>query len=144
MARRSYGSGRLFVVADRGGGESWCGSWWAGGVRVKRKLGPKRRAGRSDGLTRTQAEAELRRHIDTVAVLAGPQRRTVEEATSQSPAVLSARRVDSVGGLGDGDDAGGGSAKALVGRDQGGVERRCEGNVERVAGRDPVDQRPRG
>ena len=80
MGRRSYGSGRLFVVADRGGGESWYGSWWAGGVRVKRKLGPKRRAGTSDGLTRTQAERELRRHIDTVAVLAGPQRRTVEEA----------------------------------------------------------------
>jgi integrase len=80
MARRSYGSGRLFVVADRGGGDSWYGSWWAGGVRVKRKLGPKRRAGTSDGLTRTQAERELRRHIDTVVVLAGPQRRTVEEA----------------------------------------------------------------
>jgi integrase len=80
MARRSYGSGRLFVVADRGGGESWYGSWWAGRVRVKRRLGPRRRAGTSDGLTRTQAERELRRHIDTVAVLAGPQRRTVEEA----------------------------------------------------------------
>ncbi len=79
-ARRSYGSGRLFVVADRGGSESWYGSWWAGGVRVKRKLGPKRRPGTSDGLTRTQAERELRRRIDRDAVVAGPQRRTVAEA----------------------------------------------------------------
>ncbi len=47
---------------------------------MKRKLGPKRRPGTSDGLTRTQAERELRRRIDRDAVVAGPQRRTVAEA----------------------------------------------------------------
>jgi integrase len=80
MARRSYGTGRLFARADSGGREHWYGSWWAGGTRVKRRLGLKRRPGSSDGLTRTQAEAELRRRIATDVVVAGPARRTVGEA----------------------------------------------------------------
>ena len=40
MARRSYGSGRLFAQTDTRGRESWYGMWWAGGRRVKRKLVP--------------------------------------------------------------------------------------------------------
>ena len=45
----SYGSGRLFVATDKAGRESWYGSWWAGGVRVKRRLGPKRRPATATG-----------------------------------------------------------------------------------------------
>jgi hypothetical protein len=37
MARRSHGSGR--PEKNKGGRESWYGFWWAGPVRVKRKLG---------------------------------------------------------------------------------------------------------
>jgi hypothetical protein len=56
VANRSYGTGRRYIVLDRGGRASWYGSWWAGGTRVKRKIGLKRTAGNADGLTRTQAE----------------------------------------------------------------------------------------
>ena len=80
MGKRSYGSGQLFVRADGNGRETYYGSWRVCGRRVKRRLGPKRRAGTSDGLTRTQAEAELRRRIATEVVVAGAQRRTVAEA----------------------------------------------------------------
>ena len=72
MGKRSYGSGQLFVRADGNGRETYYGSWRVGGRRVKRRLGPKRRAGTSDGLTRTQAEAELRGRIATEVVIAEP------------------------------------------------------------------------
>ncbi|HTD08169.1 MAG TPA: hypothetical protein VK680_04705, partial [Solirubrobacteraceae bacterium] len=72
--RRSYGSGRLFEVADKAGRVSWYGSWWSGGARVKRKLGLKRTQGTADGLTRAQAEKELRKRIerDVIVPTAGP------------------------------------------------------------------------
>lgn len=62
--RRSYGSGSLFVRADAQGRETWYGTWWSGGRRVKRRLGAKRAEGRKEGLTRAQAEAELRRQVE--------------------------------------------------------------------------------
>jgi integrase len=80
MGKRSYGTGRLFARCDSGGREVWYGTWWAGGVRVKRRIGLKRSTGRADGLTRVQAERELRRRIETDVVIAGAQRRTVAEA----------------------------------------------------------------
>src|SRR4051794_12463414 len=80
MAKRSYGSGRLFVRADSAGRETWYGSWRVGGRRVKRRLGLKRRPSMADGLTRTQAEAELRRRMASTTVVAGAARRTVGEA----------------------------------------------------------------
>jgi integrase len=60
-ARRSYGTGELYARADSAGRESWYGRWRSGGQRVKRCIGPKRVAGTRDGLTRAQAESELRR-----------------------------------------------------------------------------------
>ncbi len=81
MARRSYGSGSLSVRRDQRGAETWYGSWRVGGRRVKRALGPKRTAGAQDGLTRAQAEAELRRQIGTARIsVARADRRTIEEA----------------------------------------------------------------
>src|SRR3984957_2700960 len=57
--RRPYGAGSLYA---RGG--VWYGHWRAaGGRQVKRRVGPMRIAGSRDGLTRSQAEAELRRLI---------------------------------------------------------------------------------
>lgn len=61
--RRSYGTGSLF---ERNG--SWYGQWRSNGRQVKRRIGPKRVPGSRDGLTRTQAETELRRLIGEVQV----------------------------------------------------------------------------
>lgn len=57
--RRPYGAGSLYA---RGG--VWYAHWRAdGGRQVKRRVGPMRVEGSRDGLTRSQAEAELRRLI---------------------------------------------------------------------------------
>jgi integrase len=63
--RRSYGTGSLYVRADRNGRETWYGHWRVNGRQLKRRVGPKRVAGSRDGLTRPQAEAELRRLMST-------------------------------------------------------------------------------
>ena len=60
-SRRSYGTGSLYVRKDSTGRETWYGKWHSNGRRVKRAIGPKRVDGSRDGLTRAQAEAELRR-----------------------------------------------------------------------------------
>ncbi len=60
--RRPYGSGSLYA---RGG--VWYGHWRGdSGRQVKRRVGPVRSQGSRDGLTRKQAEAELRKLISTV------------------------------------------------------------------------------
>ena len=64
--RRSYGTGALTVRTDAAGRETWYGLWYANGRRVKRRVGLKRPDGSRDGLTRPQAEAELRRLIGEV------------------------------------------------------------------------------
>ncbi len=61
--RRSYGTGRVYTREEINGRETYYGSWWAGDKRVNRKLGAKRAPGERDGLTATQAEAELRRRM---------------------------------------------------------------------------------
>jgi hypothetical protein len=66
--RRSYGTGRLYIRTDRNGRESWYGKWHGNGRRVNRKVGPKRSPGGRDGLTRAQAEGELRRLMAEVKV----------------------------------------------------------------------------
>ncbi len=67
-AGASYGTGRLYTRTDRNGRETWYGKWHANGRRVNRKVGSKRAAGGRDGLTRAQAEAELRRLMAEVQV----------------------------------------------------------------------------
>ena len=61
--RRPYGAGALYLRSDLAGRETWYGKWRRDGVQVKRKIGAKRTEGERDGLTRRQAEAELRRLI---------------------------------------------------------------------------------
>jgi integrase len=68
--RRSYGTGSLYVRENRAGRETWYGKWHSNGRRVKRRIGLKRTEGSRDGLTRAQAEAELRRLISEVQVVA--------------------------------------------------------------------------
>ncbi len=82
MPKRSYGSGRLFVYTDKAGVESWYGSWRVGGRRVQRKVGQKREPGGTTGLTRVQAERELRKRIANDLILATPERKTLAEAAS--------------------------------------------------------------
>jgi len=74
-ARRQYGSGS--VIVHRG---AWYGQWWVGARRVKRKLGPIRRPGTREGLTRKQAEGVLRRLMSVEAATAPEERLTVGEA----------------------------------------------------------------
>jgi hypothetical protein len=80
MARRSRGTGSLSIRKDARGIASWYGQWWAGGRRVKRKLGRKRDAGSRAGLTRSQAERELQRHIDRDSATPAYREITVSEA----------------------------------------------------------------
>src|SRR5688500_3985696 len=81
MHRRSYGSGSLYVREDANGRKTWYGKWRANGRQIKRKVGPKRADGSREGLTRPQAEAELRRLMgETEARSTVGERLTVQEA----------------------------------------------------------------
>jgi integrase len=75
VQRRSYGTGALYVRTDSGGRENWYGHWRTDGRQVKRCIGPKRQVGTREGLTRSQAEGELRRlrfEVKPVAGTVGP------------------------------------------------------------------------
>ncbi len=79
-ARRSYGTGSLYVLKDKAGRGTWYGHWRDGSRQVKRRIGPERPSGTREGLTRTQAEAELRRLIgDTVVDAPVGDRLSLEE-----------------------------------------------------------------
>ena len=82
MAKRSYGSGSLYVRRDGTGRESWYGHWRHNGRQVKRKIGLKRGAGSREGLTRSQAEAELRQKIREVDPKQVGEIITVEEVST--------------------------------------------------------------
>jgi integrase len=75
MARRSYGTGSIF---ERSG--SYYGQWRVAGRLVKRRLGPVRPPGAREGLTRTQAEARLRKLIEDALAAPPVERVTVEQA----------------------------------------------------------------
>ncbi len=60
-SRRAPGSGCLIVRTDTAGRETWFAKWSVDGQQIKRRVGPKRAPSTRDGLTRTQAEAEMRR-----------------------------------------------------------------------------------
>lgn len=73
-AKRRYGSGSIFEKRN-----AWYGQWRVGGRQVSRKLGPIRRAGTREGLTRTMAEARLRKLMSEVTATPVVERMTVEE-----------------------------------------------------------------
>lgn len=54
--RRPYGTGSLFVYRD-----AWYAKWYVGTRQVKRKVGARRSSPRDGGLTKAEAERELRR-----------------------------------------------------------------------------------
>lgn len=59
--RRSHGTGSLHVQTRADGRQLWYGRWYAGSRRLNRRIGLKRKRGTSRGLTKLEAEAELRR-----------------------------------------------------------------------------------
>ena len=83
-ARRSYGTGSLIVRTDGNGRETWHGKWRTNGRQVMRRIGVKRADGARDGLTRTQAEAELRRLMAEVQTTVRPgERLTVTQVATR-------------------------------------------------------------
>src|SRR4051794_2460255 len=80
-SRRPPGTGSLFIRTDRAGRSVWYAKWREGERQVKRRLGPVRERGGSTGLTRGQAEAELRRHLgDRRPAMPVAERLTLAEA----------------------------------------------------------------
>ena len=74
--RRRYGTGNVYVKHG-----SYYGQWWtAAGGRATRKLGPVRRPGSSDGLTRTEAERRLRELMEEVQSTSTPDRSVADVA----------------------------------------------------------------
>src|SRR5690348_1207058 len=67
--RRPHGSGSLFVKTNARGDEVFYAQWRIDGRLVKRRIGPKRKPRSDQGLTRVQAEAELRRLITSTTVI---------------------------------------------------------------------------
>src|SRR3954447_12073971 len=65
--RRPAGTGSLFTRTDRVGRRTWYAKWREGERQIKRRLGPVRENGLTVGLTRRQAEAQLRRLLSDVA-----------------------------------------------------------------------------
>ena len=90
MSRRSYGTGSLYVRRDAAGRETWYGQWRVGAKLVKRRIGQRREAGTSNGLTKAQAERELRRKIDSERASASRERVTIAEAGERYIAHLTA------------------------------------------------------
>ena len=75
-ARRPRGTGSVRQVNGR-----WLGRWYIGRQRVERSLGPVRRPGSSEGLTKVQAEAKLRDLMAKTTVAP-----TAERSRSNRPA----------------------------------------------------------
>jgi len=74
--KRSYGSGSISVRGD-----AYYGRWrWPDGRQVQRRLGAVRQPGSRDGLTKSQAEARLRKLMAEEAAPAITDRMTVEQA----------------------------------------------------------------
>jgi integrase len=88
--RRSYGTGSLYIHTDATGRESWYGRWRAGGERIKRCIGPKREPGSRAGLTRAQAEHELRQLMESEQPLPSGSQVSVADAANRHVAHLEA------------------------------------------------------
>jgi hypothetical protein len=77
-SRRSYGTGSLFTARDK-----WYAKWRVGDQQIRRAIGPKRQPGSRDGLTRKQAEAELRRLMETTRPAPRTNGFTFEDAANE-------------------------------------------------------------
>ena len=71
---RAYGSGSIREI-----GGSYYGRWYVDGKQVEKVIGPARKPGSTEGLTKTMAEARLRTHGKELKVAPVVERLTVEE-----------------------------------------------------------------
>jgi hypothetical protein len=62
--RRSFGTGSLELRPDKYGREVYYARFYSGGRQLKRRLGPKRKAGETTGLTKAAAERALQKLIE--------------------------------------------------------------------------------
>src|SRR5438445_4089260 len=67
--RRTYGTGSVIIRSG-----SYFGKWRFGDRQVMRKIGPVRKVGTSTGLTKAQAEAQLRKLMAEVKYVAPDER----------------------------------------------------------------------
>lgn len=74
-SKRRYGTGSVFERRN-----AWYGKWRVRDRQVTRRLGPIRAPGSRDGLTRTMAEARLRKLMSEVTIPRVAERVTVAEA----------------------------------------------------------------
>jgi hypothetical protein len=121
MAKRSYGSGSLFMKHGE-----WYGRWWVGDQRVKRALGPVREAGNRRGLTRAQAEREMRRRMEAETVVLSVRSTDVGRgrgALRRSPRACDGEKADHGSGL---PRLPQGSPRALLRGSSAGADRRIE------------------
>ncbi len=84
--RRAHGTGSLTVRRGK-----WFGRWRIGDRQITRVVGPVREPGTTAGLTRVQAERELRRLMDTQTTVASRDRLTVHDAGTRLIAHLQAK-----------------------------------------------------
>src|SRR2546421_11221938 len=77
-ARRTHGTGSIIKKGD-----TYFGKWRVGGRQVMRKLGPARKPGTREGLTKTQAEARLRKLMAEVTYVAPEARVSFEDVADR-------------------------------------------------------------
>jgi integrase len=77
-ARRTYGTGSIISK-----GANYYGKWRIGDRQIMRKLGPIRTVGTSDGLTKAQAEARMRKLIGEITHSAPQGRLTFDEVAGR-------------------------------------------------------------
>jgi integrase len=90
-ARRSHGTGTLRVQTRRDGRQLWYGRWYSGSRRRHRQIGLKRIRGTKKGLTKTEAEAALRRMM-----LGDRPPQVGEEVTFATAAELMLRELEEI------------------------------------------------
>jgi hypothetical protein len=90
--RRSHGTGSLHVQSRADGRQLWYGRWYAGSRRLNRRIGLKRKRGTDLGLTKLEAEAELRRMM-----LRDRPPQTGDEITFATAAELMLRELEELG-----------------------------------------------
>jgi integrase len=90
--RRSNGTGTLHVQTRANGRQFWYGRWYAGQRRLNRRIGLKRKRGTGRGMTKVEAEAELRRMM-----LADRQPQVGDEITFATAAELMLTELEEIG-----------------------------------------------
>lgn len=90
--RRSHGTGTLHVQTRANGRQLWFGRWYAGHLRRNRRIGLKRKRGTGRGMTKVEAEAELRRMM-----LADRPPQLGDEISFEVAAELMLRELEEIG-----------------------------------------------